>query len=133
MYCDYQNQKQQKATTLVGSLSRQLSEQRESIPAEVEQAYENAGNGKEPLRRTQQEEMVIRLCSYFPRTYLIIDGLDEVENTKENGREALLSSLARFWSHGIRILITSRPYPVDIRAKLNDKPRLWVAAPEDDI
>ena len=133
VYCDYKNQVQQKASSLLGALSRQLLGSKESLPPAIEDVYQNSRNGKVPLDLAEQERILIQLCSLFPRVYLVIDALDEVGNVKDDGRSGLLGSLARIWTGNVLMFVTSRPHPADIRAKLSSKPQLLITAPEDDI
>jgi len=71
----------------------------------------------------------------FTRTFLVIDALDEEENSPQKHRAELIAACKEITQIGssTRLLVTSRPYLNDISNAFTDAIRLDIAASEEDL
>ena len=114
-YVDFADRKEQSATSILGSLLRQIVGGLERIPEEISQAFQeekNAIGGRGP-RHLDIVKMLQAITSSL-RTFICIDALDECAALD---RAKLLNSLEQILekSPGTRIFIIGRPH---IRAEI---------------
>ena len=114
---------------MVGALNRQLIAQNQAVPEQFEEMYK-AGSGSD---MRQQVIILAELCSQFRDVYVIVDALDELDAASNHQRKTLITGLTRGPSENCRLLVTSRPHPLDIKAAMEGKPRLEIAAVQSDL
>jgi hypothetical protein len=77
------------------------------------------------------ESALAQICNHFSNTYLIFDALDECDFKRH--RKPVLDILDRLRTTSVRILITSRPHPGDIKRKFDKDPQIVIRADDADI
>jgi len=117
-YFDYAARKEQSATSMLGSLLKQMISGIERIPEEISWAFQerrNAIGGSGP----QLVDIVkmLQLITSSQRTFMVIDALDE---SAEVERFKLFDSLKQILkkSPGTRVFVTGRPH---IRAEIEQR------------
>lgn len=124
IYCDYNEQQQQDASSLVSSILRQLVQKDSEITDEIRDLY-TAGRGRPSL--TDFSRLLGLQTERFSEVFIVIDALDECAD--EDIREELLEALRL---PSIHLLVTSRPFP-SIGALFADAPLLEIKARDFDI
>jgi len=127
LYCLYAERKDQTINQLLGSLIQQLLLQHGAIPEEVRTQYDS-----HMLEKTQPDlaELSKRLgstTSLFSKVYIVIDALDECDDTNKT-RSLLLEQLQNL-NTSVQLFLTSRPLE-ELRL---DSVRFNVTAQEDDM
>jgi hypothetical protein len=111
LYCDFQRQADQTAEYLLANLLKQLAWFQEPLPGTVEELYErHESRNTRPLL----EEISTALQSVsmmFPRVFIIIDALDECQET-DGSRGKLLTELFSLQNKSeLNLFVTSRFIP----------------------
>jgi len=114
-YFDFAARKEQSATSMLGSLLKQMVSGMEKVPEEISRAFQEqikAIGGCRP-QLTDIVKMLQAITSSHP-TFMCIDALDECVGVQ---RVRLLDSLSQILekSPGTRIFVTSRPH---VRAEI---------------
>ena len=117
-YFDFAARKQQSATSMLGSLVKQVVSGVERVPEEISRAFQEqklAIGGREP--RLPDIVKMLQAVTASLHTFICIDALDECEVVH---RVKLLSSLKQILekSPDTRIFITGRPH---IRAEIEKR------------
>lgn len=133
IYCDYNEQDQQTPSQLIGALNKQLARQSVELPVQVKILYADNKEPKLPLDVDQQIKLLHQLVALFPTTFIVIDALDEVDNSVHQHRRILLDAIKRFMSSSIRLFVTSRPHSRDINTVFQNRPKLRIIADEYDV
>jgi hypothetical protein len=133
VYCNYDDQINQTPGRLVGSLVKQLAGQLQNTP-EFFNAFSNARR-MDPPTTDDCLDMLKQLSSMFSRTFLVIDALDEEENSPQKHRTELIAACKEITEIGnsTRLLVTSRPYLSDISTAFSGSIRLDIAASDEDL
>ena len=131
-YYDYKEQDQQTPSQLIGALNKQLARQSVPLPVQVKTLYADSNEPKLPLDVDQQIKLLHQLVALFPTTFIVIDALDEADNSGHQ-RRILLDAIKRFMSSSIRLFVTSRPHARDINTVFQDRPTLRIIADENDV
>ena len=79
-FCDYKNDKTQNPVNILGAIAYQLAIQKEEPYAMLEEYYNDLHpqHGLERVPTVEGlEHLLRRMCAFFDKVYLIIDGLDE--------------------------------------------------------
>ncbi|EPE25142.1 Ankyrin repeat-containing protein [Glarea lozoyensis ATCC 20868] len=111
VYCDYKNQFEQNAETLLASLVRQVTIQSKEVPECALKAYRKHANGANPASLATYAELLSQLVPTFRRCFLVVDALDEyVASDETPGSNKFLDELIKIakCEPSCRILITSR-------------------------
>ena len=130
-YFDYQEPELQTPALFVASLVRQLATQTSTFPESLVETfdhykYENAGNLLTSL------SIVLRdITDTFLRCYIVIDAFDEC--TEKRFRKIVLDVLNRLDQAKVRIFLTSRPHPHEIKAVYQNALRIEIKAHQDDL
>ena len=132
-YCDYNEQNQQTPSQLIGALNKQLARQGVPLPVQIKTLYAESKEPKLPLDVDQQIELLHQLVGLFPTTFIVIDALDEADNSVHQQRRILLDAIKRFMSSSIRLFVTSRPHSRDINTVFQNRPKLPIIADENDV
>ena len=131
-FCDYKKPETHLASTILGSLVKQLALQDERSLLDLEEFYE-VHNPKEhpPKEVTAIElcELLKNMASHFKNTMILIDGLDEIE-TKRIETLEMLCDLAS--TGNLKTIFASRD-EVDIRNCLAQHTNISIAAQSGDL
>ncbi|KXX73563.1 Vegetative incompatibility protein HET-E-1 [Madurella mycetomatis] len=129
-YFDYQDQSTQTPTTVLPSILRHLLENIDHIPPSVSSAYETLQpRGKPPVYEC--ERLIGEIAKAVGPTYIIIDALDECSSEHRTTFLRSLDNLSH--THGLRLLVTSRPHFSDITHTFRRHPQIKIEAQEEDI
>ena len=109
-YFDFAAQKEQTATSILGSILKQVISGTERVPEDIWralQAQKKAASGRKPQLGDIMN--VLQLITSSQRTFMVIDALDE---SKAEQRFRLFDSLKVILekSPGARIFVTGRPH-----------------------
>ena len=115
---------------MISSLIRQLIHHSRTIPSELRRLYQRSLDLQ--IRPSRQEllSLLTTVGSKFSSLYIVIDALDECDNTEEI-RSCLVSTLCEALPRAC-FLVTSRPVP-DIEDQFKNRPRLEIKATDEDI
>lgn len=106
VYCDFRNPNSQNMTTVLATILSQLCTQLGYFPEELLCAYQSSTQpGQNHFPSIEALSEAIKILSRTQRTYLFIDGMDEVEDCKSLAERVL--HLVNSANH-INILVTSR-------------------------
>ena len=142
LYCDYQDQKSQTMTNLLGSLAQQLALQADSIPAEAWLLYRRHDRGASMPGVDEFVQLLTHLLNArnFSQSFLVVDGLDELQDEhKVELVEALLhvqENVASKVSSGSQfsLYLSSRQDPwIDLQIRKFKHVRLSFAANHQDL
>jgi hypothetical protein len=131
-FCDYKKSETHLATTILGSLVKQLALQDERSLLDLESFHESHNPKGQPRKEVTANELcdLLRtMASYFKYTIIIIDGLDEIETNRVETLEMICSLASAgnlkplFASHG----------EVDIRNCLAEYAKISIAAQSGDL
>lgn len=103
IFCDYKDTSQT-VEQLKRVILRQLLQQLDAIPLEVEKLYETYGFKSTEPSSTQIHDLLLSVSAPFSQKFLVIDALDEVDGI-DGTSEALLKLSKLLGAH---TLITSR-------------------------
>ncbi|KAF3481285.1 uncharacterized protein GIQ15_04044 [Arthroderma uncinatum] len=136
IYINYQQQQQQQPLDLLSCILKQLIQKRGSIPPSLKQeCHDHLARGSRPSLQRISEELH-SLIKSFPRTFIVIDALDECRTSDGSGNAFLTALLQLQSAAGANILVTSRDIP-EYRARFDSMKTtctsMEVRAAEDDI
>ena len=131
LYCDYQDQTDQNPENLTASLVKQLARKHGVMPPRLEELYNKFSRGGKRPDLEELTALLLQLSGSFLQTYIAVDALDECESTVH--RKQFLSVLQAMEDAHIKLFITSRSHPPDIRRAFNRKSQLNIVATEQDI
>ncbi|KAA8571542.1 hypothetical protein EYC84_001542 [Monilinia fructicola] len=128
IYCNYAEKID--IAAYLTSIIQQLIRQRYAIPNYVLDLYhEHVSTGRH-LNKAEATHLLHSLISEFPRLYLVVDALDECDETKKT-RTDLIHELRNLPSN-TNVLLTSRRLG-DIEEKLSGSSHLEIQASDDDV
>jgi len=131
-YFDYRDPDRQ---TPMGFLSRilgQIVATIPEIPKSVSDIYDKARGSTGSLPLHELEKLMLDITSKIGKTYLIVDALDECSELTH--RKPVLQLLYRLEQmSNIRLFVTSRHYPHDIKAAFHNHPQIEIHAHESDL
>ena len=133
-YCDYKDVRTQDPANILGSLAKQLIRQNERCFKESEAFYEVHHSGEQVSTSYDPDELrdlILRMSSFFNRTMIVVDGLDECGKDITTVVE-LLSSLSKSEISSVQTLFLSRD-EIEIRETLTDYNPLAIAADKGDL
>lgn len=132
MYFDYRDQDDQSATSVVASILKQIVAAFPTVPSSVMEIFDKLQGSEHQLSLHELEEIIHSVTASTSCTYLVIDALDECDEQKH--RRSLLKILERFkGKQHIRVFVTSRSYPQDIRTTLGHSPQIVIEAHDSDL
>src|SRR5579859_3510992 len=108
MYFDSQDQEHQSALNVFSSLLKQLVvRSKEKIPKLIDMYTRHRACRTQP-GLTELVDCIISVCTVFSATFIILDALDESE---ESCRRKVLKELSRVLeSNSVKVLATGRPH-----------------------
>lgn len=105
-YCAFNDAASQKLIIVLGSLLASLSAQRPDLLLNFEEEYQQSkqGGGLERSKLRMTEEKLKECCRSFPRVYILVDALNETDETAE-----IVNSLATLFqsTNNVSILLTN--------------------------
>ena len=132
VYFDYRDQGSQSLENAVASLLRQVVSQKSVLPPPLEELYKELGKQKRKPQIQDLEHILLHICQDFDQVFIPIDALDECDEAMR--RKHFLPFLAALQKiPSIRLFVTSRPYPEDIRKALDPAPQIHVQASDADL
>jgi Cdc6-like AAA superfamily ATPase len=130
LYCNFRSQYEQTPESLLASLLKQLVQGQPSVPDNVKALH---SQHKRRQSRLSLDEIAIALHSIiglYPRTFIIIDALDECQERCRTRFLSKIFSLQR--ETGINLFTTSRYIP-EIMEKFEGSISLEVCAHSEDV
>lgn len=132
VYFDYRDQNDQSPTQILASILKQVINAIPTIPGPIMDFYDKSKGSEHQISHQDLEKLIILVVESIRGMYLVIDALDECDEQKY--RKVFLQILKRFKSNNqIRLFITSRSYPEDIRTILGDDPKIEIKAHDTDL
>lgn len=128
IYCNYAEKIS--IAEYLASIIQQLIRQRYVIPDYILDLYHKHRSMGTNIDTAEAVHLLHILISEFPRLYIVVDALDECEETKKT-RTNLIRQLQNLPSNA-HLLLTSR-HLGDIEEKLSDCPHLEIRASDDDV
>ncbi|PVI05179.1 hypothetical protein DM02DRAFT_668413 [Periconia macrospinosa] len=132
-YCNYDDQTNQTSQSILGNLAKQLASQ-VNRPKEILSIFTPAKRRSPPVTEDILN-CIIAMSKHLKRVFVVIDALDEAENTPHKNRTALLQACLRMAGSGpnFRIFVTSREHLSDIDRTFAKASRIAIAASRDDL
>lgn len=131
-YFDYVEQTTQTPLNILSTLLHQLLSQLEALPDTVSLLLARVRQNKPLPSWKQMIDIFIATANNQDEVFLVLDALDESDPNKN--REKVLELLDYIFDQSnIRALITSRPFPSDIKSAFASLPKVVIAASKDDI
>lgn len=131
-YFDYRDQGRQTPNSLLLSFLKQIIAILPDIPRSVVDAHEKSPSNADSLPLRDLEGILHEIASGLRQVYLIIDALDECDESTH--RKATIQLLDRIQqTPNIYLFITSRQYPHDIQESLQSHPQIAIQANESDL
>jgi hypothetical protein len=132
IYFDYRTQKDESPIYVLASILKQIVASLPTIPNAILETFEKSEVAEHQLSSQEFEKMILSVVGSVKSVYLIIDALDECD--EQIHRRSFLKILERFRvDKHIRILVTSRSYPQDIRANFETGPQIEIKAHDSDL
>lgn len=132
IYCNFRSQQSQDIRMLVASVLKQLCQRQLDIPHAIKALYSKWEITK---RKPQIEELRVVLrtvAKLFSRVYLVVDALDEWQNT-EGDRSSMLNELLVLQAETyLNLFATSRPVG-DVKKYFSGLPAIDISASHEDI
>ena len=131
-YFDYRDQDRQSSDSMTASLLQQISATKSELPESILNLHKKF-ESKDVKPQLQDLLKVFSLVSQdFDRVFVVIDALDECDEGKH--RQAVIEILNKLGEQAnIRLFITSRPHPQDIRMALNFASQITIEAQDSDL
>lgn len=102
------------------------------IPNSVTDAYEKLHGSGVSLPLHELEKLMLDITRRIQRTYIIIDALDECDESKY--RRTFLQFIDRLKQiQTVRLFVTSRQYPQDIYAAFHTYTQIEIQAHDSDL
>ncbi|KAK6346928.1 hypothetical protein TWF696_007027 [Orbilia brochopaga] len=132
-YCDYQDQDKQTPDYFVASLLKQLVRRMLVLPSKLEELYQTFCKERRLPKLSDLTNLLLQTSGSFSQTYLVIDALDESDSRRH--RRQLLSVLYELGKcqDSIKIFVTSRSHPADIRGAFESGLNIKITASKSDI
>lgn len=132
LYFDYQDQDRQTLSNMLLSMLRQMVAMMLEIPKSVADAYERFQSSGSHLLMHELEKMILETVETIPRAYIVIDALDECE---ESGcRKPFLQFISRLsQARAVRLFVTSRQCYYDINTFFSTYPQIEIQAHDYDL
>ena len=132
-YCDYKDKSTHEPSNILGSIARQIISQSEEAFADLLEFYQDHYSKDHNLQNATPEqlgELIRKTSTYFKTTMIVVDGLDEIAESRADVTK-LLANLNCF-DTSIKTLFASRP-EVDIEYKLKTYIDLSIKAKGSDL
>ncbi|KAI9727372.1 MAG: hypothetical protein M1834_008443 [Cirrosporium novae-zelandiae] len=133
LYFSYKEYDGQSLLDLLANLLKQLVQRQPILPAEVTQLYQHH-NDKKTHKSTNEILTLLRsIAKTYSRIFIVIDALDECENTHRGTREQLSSDISTLQTQAnVQLFATSRFIP-EIVNRFKESMSLEIRASEEDV
>ncbi|KFY45951.1 hypothetical protein V495_02719 [Pseudogymnoascus sp. VKM F-4514 (FW-929)] len=132
LYFDYRYQDQQTPYSMLLSMLRQIVAAMPEIPKSVAEAYEKSQISGSHLLIHELENMVLETVEMIPRAYIVIDALDESDES--TCRRSFLQFISRLSQiQAVRLFVTSRECYYDINKFFSTYPQIEIQAHDYDL
>ena len=109
VYCDFRRQKEQEPVDLLAGLLRQLLQNLDRIPQDVQELYNRHRDKRTRPTLEEVSPILTSIVTGFSKTFIIVDALDECELS---GQKPLLTKLFNIQLETTaNLFATSRPIP----------------------
>jgi hypothetical protein len=134
IYFDFADQARQKPISILANLLKQLANQIQELPLELEELYTKSERASETPTLQDLQRILLVLSNTFSRVFLIFDALDECnEDTQRKELLPLFLNLSKLGTGRISIFLTSRPHPEDIRDSFKGTAQIELRARDEDM
>ena len=117
---------------MVASLLRQVASQKSVLSIRLVELYTKLREQNRKPQIQDLESTLLDVCQDFDQVFIPIDALDECDAAmRQKHFLPFLATLQR--NSRIRLLVTSRPYPEDVRKALDSVPQISVQASDADL
>jgi ribosomal protein S24E len=132
IYCNFRNQQSQDIRMLVASVLKQLCQRRPYIPDVIQTMYSKHKTAKTKPPTEDIRAALNTVIKLFSQVYLIVDALDEWQNT-EGDRSSMINELLALqaMTH-LNLFATSRPIG-DVKQYFSGLPSVDISASQEDI
>ena len=130
-YFDYRDQDYQSPANAVANILKQLASYKSTLPLPVAELYERFKKQQDHPQLQDLENTLLLTCREFRQIFFIIDALDECDAKRH--RKLFLKVLKDLENTSIKMFVTSRPHPDDIKRHLGASPKIMIEASESDI
>lgn len=131
-YFDYRDQESQSAENVVASFLKQAVSTRPIISKTVLDTFRDQKSLDQRPRLQDLERLFSHVCQEIGRVFIIVDALDECDETKH--RKTFLDVLGNLCNvPQIKLFVTSRHHPQDIKSAFDSVPQLPIQAHEIDL
>lgn len=131
LFCDYQRHHEQTAEDLVANILKQLAQKQKPISEQLHALYARYSNLQKRPTVDELVKVIHSIRSVYSRVLVIIDALDECQETDGN-RALLLSTILRLQADGANIFLTSR-FDSDVLEILSGSISLEIRARDEDV
>ena len=136
VYFDYKNNETQNVLVILYNLLRQLLEQLDTVPQELQRNFESFSSRRKENKMTLDEcySFIQNISQKFGKVFLVFDAVDEcpVHDTNSNELRPKIISMIQKVSSSARTFVTSRPH-VNLAQDLNDCISIDVRASHSDM
>ena len=131
-YFDYRDHERQSSDSMTASLLQQIAITHSEVPEPVLSLHKKF-NSKDIRPQVQDLVRAFSLvCQDFERVFVIIDALDECDEEKH--RQAFIEALNTLREQAsVRLFITSRPHPQDIKMAFTFASHIMIEAKDSDL
>ena len=130
-YFDQQARGSINPVTVIGCLASQILSRLSDIPEAIIRIFKKANASNRPDQATL-EKVFLLACAEFSTIYVVLDALDECEE-KDHRRIVLHFLQTLIGRADVRLLVTSRHYPIDIQRVFSEVPQLKIEANVEDL
>lgn len=132
VYFDYRDQDYQSPEYMFASLLKQVALMKPAIPKFIVGIYGKLRDQRKQPQLQDLEKTLLLTCQEFDLVFIAIDALDECDESRY--RRTFIQTLTGLQQEPkIRLLITSRFYPQDIRGAFGWAPQITVEANDSDL
>jgi len=130
-YFEYSRQGEEGPITFLQTLLHQLVSRSPFIPPDISKLLTEAYKRRELLSWDELKAAFIGLCEASSKVFLVLDALDECDET--SNRQPVIQLLEALKRSKVRILITSRRFAPDIDQLLGHCCNIMVQTADSDI
>ncbi|KAF7557478.1 hypothetical protein G7Z17_g720 [Cylindrodendrum hubeiense] len=132
IYCNYQQQDEQKAEDLLSSLLKQLAQGQASLPAKVKDLYDrHQKNGTKPAF-DEISTTLNYVVALYSRVFIIVDALDEC-HTSDGSRTRFLKEIVKLQHNSRANIFTTSRFNDEIASFFNGSLSQRIFAADKDI
>ncbi|KAI9783675.1 MAG: hypothetical protein M1839_003523 [Geoglossum umbratile] len=131
IYCNYKERESQTATSLIGSLLQQVIRRKSAIPDKIASLYLEHTKYQTRPTFAEYSSLLQSEVQCFSKTFVIIDALDECQESDGRTRIDLLTEIWRL-QPTVHLLVTSRDIST-IKREFEGAARVEIRANDGDV